>query len=167
LTGLLNRVGILAQLEMELERAQRERRPLALVIADLDHFKIINDTHGHLVGDEALRCFTAALRSAARLYDHVGRYGGEEFLLILANISREAMETRLLSLHASVTNLRVRVGEQELILNCSMGAALYDASPSPGSAQVLLAQADAALYSAKDAGRDRVVFHQSGAMPCL
>jgi diguanylate cyclase (GGDEF)-like protein len=165
LTGILNRVGILAQLEMEMERVQRERRPLVLVIADLDHFKIINDTYGHLVGDEALRGFTTALRSAARLYDHVGRYGGEEFLLILANVSREVMEKRLLSLHASVTNLRVTVGEKKFTLNCSMGAALYDVSPGPGSAEVLLKMADEALYAAKDAGRNRIVFHRAGTMP--
>ena len=157
LTGLLNRDAILRALAMELDRASREEKIVVVALADIDHFKQVNDTHGHLGGDEALRQFAAAMSKAIRPYDHVGRYGGEEFLLILTDLPGEAAEQRLSSLHAAVTNLSVHTEETRFTLTCSMGATGYDpAHPAAGS-ESLLAVADLALYDAKAQGRNRVI----------
>ena len=92
LTGLLNHVAILQALSKEMDRARRESRTLVLAMADLDHFKRVNDVFGHQTGDEALRAFAAAVKGVIRVYDHAGRYGGEEFLLVLPEIPQEAVE---------------------------------------------------------------------------
>jgi two-component system cell cycle response regulator len=85
LTGLMNRGEIVEMLERELERSRRERHPVGVILGDIDHFKNVNDTLGHLFGDEALREIGRRLRAQLRVYDGVGRYGGEEFLMILPN----------------------------------------------------------------------------------
>src|SRR5713101_10006552 len=85
LTGLMNRGEIVAMLQRELERARREKKPVGVILGDIDHFKSVNDTLGHLFGDEALREKGRRLRAQLRIYDGVGRYGGEEFLLVLPN----------------------------------------------------------------------------------
>jgi len=161
LTGLLNRVAALSALNAEMDRAVRERRTLVVALADLDNFKRINDTHGHLAGDEALRKFAAAVLAAIRVYDHAGRYGGEEFLLIVNEIPQEATEQRLTSLHASITNLPVSALGREFTITCSMGATVFDPADGPRSVESLLAYADVALYEAKAAGRNRVVYSKS------
>jgi diguanylate cyclase (GGDEF)-like protein len=129
-------------------------------LIDLDHFKHINDGYGHLAGDEGLRWFSAAVGTAIRPYDHAGRYGGEEFLLVLPEIPNDAIEQRLASLHASISNLRIQVGESMFFLNCSIGATAFNPSAGPASEESLLAIADQALYAAKAEGRNRVVFRQ-------
>jgi diguanylate cyclase (GGDEF)-like protein len=158
LTGMLNRTAIMKALTAEMDRAQRENRTVVLALIDLDHFKQINDSYGHLVGDEALRWFASAVGTAIRPYDHAGRYGGEEFLLVLTELPREAVEQRLTSLHASISNLQVNARKAHFQLNCSMGATVFNPANGPQSAESLLAIADHALYSAKAAGRNRVVF---------
>jgi diguanylate cyclase (GGDEF)-like protein len=158
LTGLLNRAAILRILVEEMERARRESQTVVVALIDLDHFKRINDSHGHLVGDEALRWFTSAVGSAIRAYDHAGRYGGEEFLLVLTQIPREAVEQRLAVLHGAITNLQVSTPGAEFQLNCSVGATVFDPSRGLASVESLLAAADQNLYAAKAAGRNRVVF---------
>jgi diguanylate cyclase (GGDEF)-like protein len=132
-----------------------------VAIIDLDHFKPINDEYGHLAGDEALRWFAAAVGTAIRAYDHAGRYGGEEFLLVLTQIPREAAEQRLTSLHRAISNLQVKAGTCEFQLNCSVGATVFVPSKGPATVESLLAIADQALYAAKADGRNRVVFRQS------
>ncbi len=161
LTGLLNRVAVLSALEAEMERAQRERKTLVVALVDLDHFKRINDAHGHLAGDEALRSFASAVLTAIRAYDHAGRYGGEEFLLIVSEIPEEATGQRLASLHASISNLKVSALGRDFKITCSMGATVFDPSQGPRSVESLLAFVDVALYEAKAAGRNRVVFRKS------
>jgi diguanylate cyclase (GGDEF)-like protein len=161
LTGMLNRVAALRVLAAEMDRARREGGTLVVALVDLDYFKCINDTHGHLVGDEALRWFAAAVGSAIRVYDHAGRYGGEEFLLVLTEIPRKAAEHRLASLHSSISNLQVRVRGLEFTMNCSIGATVFDAIGGFESVESLLAVADKALYAAKDAGRNRVVLYEA------
>jgi len=158
LTGMLNHVAVLRALAGEMDRARRERKTLVVAMADLDHFKRVNDRFGHLAGDEALRAFAAALRAATRGYDRIGRYGGEEFLLVLTEIPRKAVEQRLAGLHAAVSNLEVGVGDSRLSITCSIGATVFDPSQGSMSAEALLAVADRALYAAKEAGRNRVVF---------
>jgi diguanylate cyclase (GGDEF)-like protein len=146
----------------ELDRARRERRTVVVALIDLDFFKHVNDTYGHLAGDEALRLFSAAVGAAIRPYDHAGRYGGEEFLLILTEIPREIVEQRLSGLHAAISNLKVSLKDVKFTLNCSMGATVYDPTEHAGNVESLLAIADRALYAAKAEGRNRVVFYAPG-----
>jgi diguanylate cyclase (GGDEF)-like protein len=158
LTGMLNRVAILRALTAETERALREKRTIVVALVDLDHFKRINDLYGHLAGDEALRWFAAAVGAAIRAYDHAGRYGGEEFLLTLAEVPRDAVEQRLVSLQNSISNLKVCARGSAFTLNCSMGATVFDPSTGTTAVESLLTIADEALYAAKAEGRNRVVF---------
>jgi diguanylate cyclase (GGDEF)-like protein len=158
LTGMLNRVGVLRALAVEMDRARREIACLVVVLVDLDHFKRVNDAHGHLAGDEALRWFASAVGNALRSYDHAGRYGGEEFLLVLTQIPANAAAQRLVSLHASISNLKIPVKSSTITLNCSLGATLFDPSIAFMSEEALLSIADQALYEAKAAGRNQWVF---------
>lgn len=157
LTGLLNRTGILTALAEEMSRARREERTIVIALADLDHFKRINDTQGHLAGDEALRQFGQAIRAAIRPYDHSGRYGGEEFLLVLAHVSPDVVEHRLAALHSAISNLSISGAEGEFSINCSVGATFVDPHTLDVEVNSLLALADKALYEAKATGRNRVV----------
>lgn len=157
LTGMLNRSAVLRTLAKEMERASRDGRRLLVVLADLDHFKEINDSYGHLAGDEALRWFAAAVGAAIRPYDCAGRYGGEEFLLILTEIPADAVPQRLSVLHEAISNLKVADRGREFTVNCSVGATLFEPK-SGGTAESLLIVADHALYEAKAQGRNRVVF---------
>jgi diguanylate cyclase (GGDEF)-like protein len=158
LTGMLNRTAIVRTLTAEMDRARRESRTVVVALVDLDHFKRINDSHGHLTGDDALRWFSAAVGAAIRPYDHAGRYGGEEFLLVLTELPRDAVEQRLASLHAAISNLQISEHGVQFTLNCSVGATVFDPSDQAGSVESLLAIADRALYTAKAEGRNRVIF---------
>jgi diguanylate cyclase (GGDEF)-like protein len=156
LTGLLRREAILEQLGRELERALRHGRPLAVAIADLDHFKGINDRHGHLAGDALLRQTAQVIAGELRGTDAVGRYGGEEFLLVLP-------ETDLQGAAAVAEKVRRRVQETRVMVEDGMPV---QATVSIGLAALgvegivtsrdLIAAADRALYEAKRAGRNRV-----------
>lgn len=153
LTGIWNRRAVLEILDRELTRARRERGALALVVADIDHFKTVNDTHGHPAGDAVLREFATRLVSWCRPYDSVGRIGGEEFMLVLPglNLAREKDRARLHALHASISQTPMAVGT----VTCSFGVVHFDPDV-PREAAALIAAADAALYAAKRAGRNRV-----------
>ncbi len=162
LTGMLNRTAILRTLSSEMDRALRENRTVVIVLIDLDHFKRINDHHGHLAGDEALRWFAAAVGAAIRAYDHAGRYGGEEFLLVLTEVPREAVKGRLAGLHASISNLQISARGSQFTLNCCMGATVFDPSDGAATVESLLTIADQTLYAAKASGRNKVVFRAPG-----
>jgi len=151
LTGIANRRSFDARLALELKRAQRTNDPLSLLLVDLDHFKRLNDAHGHLSGDEALRRVAASLGEHAREIDMPARYGGEEFALVLPSCSPE---------DAAAVADRVREGISELqglpaTLTASVGVASWPRNAL--DARALLAASDAALYAAKRSGRDRVV----------
>jgi diguanylate cyclase (GGDEF)-like protein len=161
LTGMLNRAAVLRVLTAEMDRARREGGTLVVALVDIDHFKHINDTYGHLAGDEALRWFAAAVGTAIRAYDQAGRYGGEEFLLVLTEIPPQAAGQRLASLHASISNLQVRVQGLEFTIACSIGATVFDPASESATVESLLAIADKALYATKDAGRNRVILHEA------
>jgi len=155
LTGLMNRGEIFAMLERELERARRERTPVGVILGDIDHFKSVNDTLGHLFGDEALREIGRRLRALLRVYDSVGRYGGEEFLMILPNCDLPNTLLRATELREAIANSPViSAGEQRLI-TMSMGVAV-SACQGKDEVEVLLNQADAGLYAAKENGRNRI-----------
>jgi two-component system cell cycle response regulator len=155
LTGMMNRGEVVAVLERELERARREKRSLGVVLADIDHFKQVNDSLGHLFGDEALKEISRRLRSKMRMYDSIGRYGGEEFLLLLPGCDLKTALERANQLREFVANKPVIYSGQERVITVSMGVAV---SEGVGRADMesLLLQADAGLYSAKRHGRNRV-----------
>ncbi len=162
LTGLLNRNAILQALDRQLVLGIREKKTVTVVLADIDHFKLINDVHGHLAGDAALRRFAEAAFSSIRPYDSIGRYGGEEFLLVLIGIQTEQLEERLRTLHSNLSDLGVRCQQGEFRITCSLGAVFLPEN-SIGDAvtnrENTLAAADLALYKAKAAGRNRIVLH--------
>lgn len=154
LTGLWNRVMLHEQLGMELKRAVRSGEPVAVVLADLDHFKQINDRHGHAAGDAVLREASARMRSVLRDHDGISRYGGEEFLVLLPRTGMEAALAVAERIRAAVAAEPVTVGDQSLPVTLSLG--LATTSDHPAEVEPLIAAADAALYRAKAAGRNRV-----------
>jgi two-component system cell cycle response regulator len=156
LTGLWNRAAILALLDQELERSRREGRPLAVALVDLDHFKRINDTLGHLAGDQVLQQVAQRMQSALRGYDAVGRYGGEEFLAVLPGCgSADALELAE-RLRRRLSDEPVAFENSRLAVTLSVGIVACDGT-KPVSAVHLLRAADESLYRAKAAGRNRCV----------
>jgi two-component system, cell cycle response regulator len=159
LTSLWNRGAILSLTKSELSRTVRERRPCSLLLCDVDHFKRINDNYGHLVGDFVLKEVAKRLKSCVRDYDGVGRYGGEEFLLVLGNCGFGGIETRAEAIRSAVSDAPfVLENGTELSVTLSIGSLTCDAGQASTPIESLLTQADAALYQAKDEGRNRVVF---------
>lgn len=157
LTGLLNHAEIFGMLERELERARRERKPLSVLLGDIDHFKKVNDSHGHLFGDEALREIARRLQSKLRPYDGVGRYGGEEFLLVLPACDLEGAMQRANELRETIANAPVVAGGVERSITMSMGIAVSECI-GVKEVEPLVSRADAALYTAKNNGRNRVEY---------
>jgi diguanylate cyclase (GGDEF)-like protein len=155
LTGLTNRGEILAMLERELERARRERKPVAVILCDVDHFKDVNDTLGHLFGDEALREIGRRLRAQLRVYDGVGRYGGEEFLMVLPSCDLPNALLRANELREIIAKTPVVCSGEERLITMSMGVAV-SACEGKNEVEMLLNQADAGLYKAKENGRNRI-----------
>jgi two-component system, cell cycle response regulator len=155
LTGLWNRRMILGHLESELNRGNREQVPIAVAIADLDFFKKINDTEGHVAGDCVLRDTAATLQLHLRSYDFIGRYGGEEFLIILPGCDTPAGLQIAERVRAAVAATPVKFDGLALPITVSIGlSSTADVGFDSGS---LFAAADAALYRAKAEGRNRVV----------
>jgi diguanylate cyclase (GGDEF)-like protein len=154
LTGALNRRYIMRALGEEVTRAQRSAEPCSIAIIDLDHFKRINDTFGHPVGDEVLQSFSIAVGANIRSIDRLGRYGGEEFLLILPNVSAEHASAAVNRLRRIVADLNWTAISDGLAVTMSAGVTQIRKDEAPGE---ILARADAALYRSKDAGRNRVM----------
>lgn len=157
LTGLLNRTAFVDLAENELRRLGNARTTASLVLADLDHFKAVNDQYGHAAGDVALQTFAAACTASVRSTDLVGRYGGEEFVLLLPGVSPE----RAGEMAATISR---RLQEAQPNVEARLPTVSYGiASTGPGRVdlQALIASADAALYRAKTLGRDRSVLAAS------
>ena len=154
LTGLLNRRCIMTMLNEETARAQRTDIPCSVAIIDLDFFKRINDQLGHPAGDEALRTFGIGLFANIRTIDRLGRYGGEEFLLVLPDATQEQAVQTLDRLRLIISELDWSAILGDMNLTMSAGVCTVRKEESVDS---ILARADAALYRAKDAGRNRVV----------
>ena len=153
LTGLWNHRIIIDRLRSEIDRSQREGSFLGVILADVDHFKNINDTFGHQAGDQVLKEIGDIFARSVRSYDWVGRYGGEEFLLILPGSTASAARSRAEQMRQSVESMRVRYGNSTIPVTVSFGVA----SGLPANFEIMIQAADAALYRAKDNGRNCVM----------
>jgi diguanylate cyclase (GGDEF)-like protein len=157
-TGLLNASTWEREATVEIARAIRTNIPLALALVDIDHFKVVNDTYGHLVGDKALRAVTDGLRSQLRIYDLAGRFGGEEFVVLLPHAREVDAMTVAERLRAHVAALSIPVNDADesgpcVKLTISVGVAALDGDSR--ELTDMLTAADAALYHAKETGRNR------------
>jgi diguanylate cyclase (GGDEF)-like protein len=155
LTSLWNRGVIMDLLARELVRSQRESGSTVLLLGDIDHFKSINDTHGHLVGDQVLREVARRFLLCVRSYDFVGRYGGEEFLIVLNNCDPASAAARADQIRATVSDRPIQTDAGPVRVTMSFGLLIgQDWGYRP--ADELLREVDAALYAAKSAGRNCV-----------
>lgn len=159
LTGLLNHSAALEVLGTELERARRSGEPITVMIADLDHFKAVNDTYGHATGDQVLIESAHRLRGIVRPYDYVGRVGGEEFLLVLPNCDAEGGGHMAERVRRAIGDRPYARTAGAFTVTISIGLITWD-TPLPTSQKALIELADQALYRAKKEGRDRVAVAQ-------
>jgi len=153
LTGLWNRRSIFEMLGKEIVRAQRDNLSVAVLMADIDHFKHVNDNHGHLTGDLVLQQVARRIGELSRAYDFAGRYGGEEFVFVLPGCSLADGLVRAEEFRAIIADAPIDTAAGPLYITCSFGVAVY-CNNIP--AEELIHKADEALYSAKRAGRNRV-----------
>ncbi len=158
LTGLCNRGYLDDRLASEFAFAHRHRVPLAVLFLDLDHFKRINDNFGHAVGDEALRRSAEALRKELRQEDLLGRYGGEEFILVARGTERDGASTLAERLRQAIADLELTSEGKRVPLTVSVGVAVYQPDGPFTHPEELVAAADRAVYRAKEGGRDRVSY---------
>lgn len=155
LTGLLNRAAILDIIEQETVRVRREGLPLAVAMADLDHFKEVNDHHGHMAGDAVIREVARRFRASVRPYDTVARYGGEEFLFVLPGCDESGAASLAERIRAAIAAKPMNTSEGIIPVTVSIGVATSVEVPLPAPER-LIASADAALYEAKRGGRNRI-----------
>jgi diguanylate cyclase (GGDEF)-like protein len=158
LVGTYNRGYLTDELALEIERARRYGRPLAVVMADLDWFKRINDVHGHQTGDEVLQCFVARVRSSIRKPDWVARYGGEEFVVVLPDTNLVDAVTAAENMRLQCASAPMPTSTGDLTVTASFGVAALESLPATQAPTVatLLRRADVGLYQSKNAGRNRV-----------
>jgi diguanylate cyclase (GGDEF)-like protein len=160
LTSLFNRRFLDETLPIELARLKREKRPLTLLMLDIDHFKNINDTHGHQVGDAVLQSVGNALKTSVRAGDIVCRYGGEEFILVFPGMNAADGRTRAETLRVLIASQTVSGRDRLIGVTISIGGSVF---PNDGnSSDELISVADLALYRAKQNGRNRVEFAEPG-----
>jgi diguanylate cyclase (GGDEF)-like protein len=164
LTGLWNHRIIVQRLGKEMSRSLRDQTPLSVILIDVDHFKSINDSSGHLAGDLVLKEISEILNRSVRPYDYVGRYGGEEFLLILPDCEIESALIRAEQLRLAIQAARVKDGEKILGVTASFGVG--SAFPSHYEAETVIRAVDSALYRAKSNGRNCVVQAEMDASFC-
>jgi diguanylate cyclase (GGDEF)-like protein len=154
LTGLFNRNKGTELLEYEMSRATRYRRPLSIILLDVDSFKNINDTHGHLAGDQILKAVADIAAATVRTVDNLIRWGGEEFVVLLPDTELDAAVQVAERLREAIANTLIRVPTAELNITASFGVARKDENTL--DVETLLARADQAMYIAKYLGRNRV-----------
>jgi diguanylate cyclase (GGDEF)-like protein len=159
-TGLWNRTAVLELLANELARQKRHGGTVAVVMIDLDRFKLINDQYGHLVGDQVLRGAAQAMERCTRRYDALGRFGGEEFVLVLPGCDKINALSHAERLRAAISQVEVGVPTGKIEVTASLGVTI--AQPNADvDACLLLRAADSALYHAKEQGRNRVEFAEA------
>ena len=155
LTGLLNRRVFLPRVQQEHQRCQRSKKPYALAMLDLDHFKNVNDSHGHAGGDRVLSAFAGVVQENCRIIDTVARVGGEEFAVLLPECSAEQAEPILERIRSRLADMAVFIDGKAVSVTVSIGIAAGGAGAE--AASEVLSRADKALYRAKLAGRNRIV----------
>jgi two-component system, cell cycle response regulator len=166
LTGLWNRATVLDLLERNLHRGQRSQSPTGLLMIDLDHFKSINDTYGHLAGDSVLREVARRITQSVRDYDFVGRYGGEEFLVVVVECDEQKLFSAAERIRLAISASPILAGSTEVPVTASVGATVVP--PPVNRTEDLLHRADTALYQAKNAGRNRTqIFEPLAVGPLL
>jgi diguanylate cyclase (GGDEF)-like protein len=153
LTGVLNRRAIRDLLRKELARCRRENSTIGVILADVDHFKKINDRFGHGAGDAVLVAAMQRISSALRVYDVVGRYGGEEFLIIAPGCDLDLAQMLAERIRIVVSETPVDIGDETAFITMSLGVTLGTSDSDP---EFLVALADTAMYQAKRKGRNRV-----------
>ena len=158
LTGLYNRWYVMEKIDSEMNRSLRNGSPVSVLMLDIDHFKNINDSFGHTAGDSVLRTFGQVLRDSCRVYDVPGRYGGEEFCIVLPDTRTENTAVVAERIRERLAASRFEVGEQEISVTASIGIAGVDSPAGDDlvTSSALVDRADRALYSAKNRGRNRV-----------
>lgn len=161
LTGVSNRLRFATVLDEEAQRKRRNKTPMALILFDIDHFKKVNDSYGHNVGDAVLKQLTALVSAEIRATDFFGRWGGEEFILLFRDDGCEAA-------HVAAEKLRKRIAETEFPgvgrITCSFGITAWEENDTVTS---LVSRADQALYASKQAGRNKVCCEKTGCVDCL
>lgn len=170
LTSLWDRGAILGLLESGLSRSERNGSPVSLLLCDIDHFKRINDSYGHIVGDQILQGVSVRLRGAVRTEDAIGRYGGEEFLILLDDCSSTDLSHRAEDVRKAINGLSFHTDNGLVPVSISIGATTIENWEPSLQIEPFLKQADAALYRAKNAGRDQVAYadfpaHLTGVLP--
>lgn len=155
LTGVFNRRAILEALKLEMERSKRKKTPLSVAMLDIDFFKRVNDTYGHLVGDQILKETTRRLGSKLRTYEALGRYGGEEFLVILSDCSKGNTLGHANRLRESISETMMDSTEGMIPVTISIGVGILE-NVKEVDVELLIKAADEALYRAKNNGRNRV-----------
>jgi diguanylate cyclase (GGDEF)-like protein len=158
LTGLYNHRSFQEMLEKELSRAQRYKRQLSLVMLDIDHFKKINDTYGHLQGDLVLKVIASKLESSLRKSSFVARYGGEEFALILPEADGSSAMVVAERCRRAVEQMTIQVGNHTIRATISVGATTYSPEMHVKDKTQLIEAADRALYNSKKTGRNKISF---------
>ena len=163
LTGALNRAGIMFHLEQEFKRAHRTLKPVAILMIDIDHFKRVNDEYGHLTGDVVLQNLISHLHRSVREIDSIGRFGGEEFLVILPDTSTEQASVTAERFRKTIEQSTCAYANEEVIkITISIGISVYnpreyDPQKSQNRLQEYIRQSDLAMYKAKNSGRNCVV----------
>ncbi len=166
LTGLSNRGAIMDNLRQEIERAARQNSSVSVILADLDRFKNINDTHGHEAGDDVLCEAARRMKSSLRPYDHIGRYGGEEFLMVVPNCGPTEAAIVAERVRCCLASSPIHAARKELLVTSSIGVCCsnvmtsVDGQSHKPDVAALIRHADEALYRAKDEGRNRVVMSE-------
>ncbi|MBV9867626.1 MAG: diguanylate cyclase [Abitibacteriaceae bacterium] len=156
LTGIWNRGAVLEMLHRELDRARRDQQPVGVIMADVDHFKSINDNFGHQAGDVVLRDVAQRIKTCLRAYDAVGRYGGEEFLMVLPKCMASTAVEIAERIRANMASHPVKTEAATIPATMSLGV-VASIVESEINEQQLIGAADAALYKAKQSGRNRVI----------
>ncbi len=158
LTGLLNHTRILEQLDLEIARAKRNKDPLSFAMIDIDHFKMVNDSHGHPVGDRVIKGLARLLKQRLRKMDSIGRYGGEEFAIIFPQTAGEAVFKKLEEIRLGFSKLLHRSSDPLIEFSATFSIGLAQLTPEIDTLDKIVNGADKALYDAKANGRNCIVF---------